>query len=402
MNGMKRDFTSVAEEKNKKIFPSFFLLFLSVILTVLIFNYENISSFANQAAVGYVTPFETIIVNVDAAKPMHIKTPESVKAIYMSSWVAGSPVYRKRLVDMIESTELNSVVIDVKDSTGKIAFEMEDPLVKSIGAFENRMPDARSFIKSLHEKNIYVIARIAVFQDPHVTKVQPEWAVRTKKTGAIWKDRNGLSWANMASREFWDYIVAIARESYKAGFDELNFDYVRFPSDGNMIDIAYPGFDEGMVTKAEQLRRFFEYLSENLRLTKAPLSVDLFGMTTTNTDDLNIGQVLENALPYFDYVAPMVYPSHYPPTFNGWKKLATVPYELIKFVMEEGVKRTIAASFSPNKLRPWLQDFDLGAIYTAPMVRDQIQATYDVGLNSWMLWDAGNKYTLSVLEPEVK
>ncbi|MEK7066710.1 MAG: putative glycoside hydrolase, partial [Patescibacteria group bacterium] len=103
-------------------------------------------------------------------------------------------------------------------------------------------------------------------------------------------------------------------------------------------------------------------------------------------------------LPYFDYIAPMVYPSHYPPTFNGWKKPATVPYELIKFVMEEGVKRVVAASSTPNKLRPWLQDFDLGAVYTGSMVREQIQATYDVGLNTWMLWDASNKYTPSALE----
>lgn len=381
--------------------PSFTLVFLLVILTVLSFNKEILSRAVNPAAVYYVAqePLETVTALPTAAEPMHIKTPDSVKGVYMSSWVAGSPVYRKRIVDMIDSTELNSVIIDVKDSTGKIAFEIDHPLVKSFGAFENRMPDVREFIKDLHERDIYVIARIAVFQDPHITKVKPEWAVETKK-GKVWKDRKGLSWANMASREYWDYIVAIARESYKVGFDELNFDYVRFPSDGNMEDISYPGLDESVTTKSEELRKFFQYLSEKLSMTKAPLSVDLFGMTTTNTDDLNIGQVLENALPYFDYVAPMVYPSHYPHKFNGYKNPAAVPYEVIKFTMEEGIKRVIAASSTPNKLRPWLQDFDLGAVYTAPMVREQIQATYDVGLNSWMLWDAANKYTPSALEPE--
>ncbi len=397
MDDMTLKNTPSKKEPRKRFFPSALLLFLLLVLAVILFNHESITGFANVAALDYVEPLVTITVNENALEPLHIKTPEAVKAVYMSSWVAGSPKYRDRLVHLIDTTELNAVVVDVKDSTGIISFEMKDPLVKSIGAFENRIPDVKALIKELHEKNIYVIARIAVFQDPYITKLKPEWAVETK-AGKIWKDRKGLSWANMASKDFWDYTVAIARETYRTGFDELNFDYVRFPSDGNMNDIAYPGFDESKVSKSEQLRRFFEYLSDSLKLSHAPLSVDLFGMTTTNTDDLNIGQVLENALPYFDYIAPMVYPSHYPPTFNGWKKPATVPYELIKFVMEEGVKRVVAASSTPNKLRPWLQDFDLGAVYTGSMVREQIQATYDVGLNSWMLWDASNKYTPSALE----
>ena len=129
-----------------------------------------------------------------------------------------------------------------------------------------------------------------------------------------------------------------------------------------------------------------------------PISVDLFGMTTTNSDDLNIGQILEYAAPYVDYIAPMVYPSHYPKTFQGFANPAEHPYEVVKFAMEKGVEKLIAASSTPSKLRPWLQDFDLGATYDASMVRAQIQATYDAGLTSWMLWDAANRYTRDALD----
>ena len=130
------------------------------------------------------------------------------------------------------------------------------------------------------------------------------------------------------------------------------------------------------------------------------ISADLFGMTTTNTDDLNIGQILEDALNNFDYVSPMVYPSHYPPTFLGFAKPAEKPYEVVKYSMDQAFTRAINASSTPLKLRPWLQDFDLGAVYTADMVRAQIQATYDAGLNSWMIWDAGNTYTVGAFLPE--
>jgi hypothetical protein len=200
----------------------------------------------------------------------------------------------------------------------------------------------------------------------------------------------------------WDYVATIASESYKLGFDEINFDYVRFPSDGDLKNLQYPIFVNASSTaRQETLQHFFSYLTSTIRKEKEHpvLSVDFFGMTTTAKNDMGIGQVLEDALKYFDYVAPMVYPSHYPTGFNGWKNPATVPYETINFVMGSARDRAVAASTTPLKLRPWLQDFDLGADYTKDMVRAQMQATYDVGLNSWMLWDPANKYTPGALLP---
>ncbi|TSD03500.1 MAG: Uncharacterized protein Athens071416_181 [Parcubacteria group bacterium Athens0714_16] len=351
----------------------------------------------------------------------HIKTPEQVKALYMTSWVAGTPSIRKKVIDIIDRTEINSVVIDIKDYTGKISFEVEDPILKEVGSSEKRIADVKDFIKILHEKNIYVIGRISVFQDPQFVSKFPELAVKKASDGSIWKDYKGISWLDAGSKKVWDYVISIGKESYRVGFDELNFDYIRFPSDGNMKDISYPFSEQKILAdpnlgKAKIMEDFFRYLSSKFKGTGVTLSADLFGMVTTNSDDLNIGQVLERALPYFDYVAPMVYPSHYPKTFIGLSNPAAYPYEVVKYSMDFAVKRAVAldnvgiATTSPmfnkttsqsvKKLRPWLQDFDLGATYTPEMVRKQMQATYDSGLTSWMLWDAANTYTESALLKE--
>jgi hypothetical protein len=158
-----------------------------------------------------------------------------------------------------------------------------------------------------------------------------------------------------------------------------------------MQDISYP-YSNGQA-KHIVIKNFFSYVAAHLKPTGAKVSADLFGLTTVAQDDVGIGQVLSDALDSFDYVAPMVYPSHFYPGTDGFKNPADHPYDIVKYSMSGGVAKAEAASSSPSKLRPWLQSFDLGAIYTPEMVRAQIQATYDVGLNSWMLWDAANKYT---------
>lgn len=323
----------------------------------------------------------------------HIKTPESLKAIYMTSWVAGTLSLRKNLIELIKSTELNAIVIDIKDYSGKIAFKTDEK-VNRFGASEERISDIKDLLKELHDNNIYVIGRISAFQDSFLVNIKPAWGVKKQSDkNELWRDRKGIAWIDAGSEEMWRYLSDIGHFSYSIGFDELNFDYIRFPSDGNMEDIYYP-YSEGE-EKKEVIRKFFGFLYKEFRDTGAVLSADLFGMTTTNTDDLNIGQYLEYALPYFDFVAPMVYPSHYPATFLGFSNPAEHPYEVIKFSMDEAVKR---ASTTPEKIRPWLQDFDLGADYDAGMVRAQIQATYDAGLKSFMLWSPSNRYTKDALK----
>ncbi len=421
-------------------YKNYYTVFLGVIFLIAVFIVTY--ALAQVNTVEYHSgDADTTLVDkvpeVDARTVVtHISTPDAVRAIYMTSCVVGTPSFRTKLESLIEETELNSVVIDIKDYSGTISFPTQSLLLQ--GAWEKAQCGARdleSFIKNLHKKDIYVIGRITVFQDPYYTKKYPDLAVKKESDGSVWKDYKGLSFVDVGAKGYWDYIVELSKESYNIGFDELNFDYIRFPSDGNIKDIAFKHTKGG---KAEQLEKFFSYLHTQLSDEKlfsevknkavnkgraVPiLSADLFGMTTTNTDDLNIGQVLERALPYFDYISPMVYPSHYPKGFNGWKNPNNYPYGVVHFSMQTAVKRVVSTttlvktikgelvststspytyskkSYSPLVLRPWLQDFDYGGDYDIPEVKAQIRAVYDSGLTSWMLWAPSNIYTRGALK----
>lgn len=367
----------------------------SILLFVLLMNFMA----PNLMKVNYAAPLVVgeQFAGATGENPqnlvIHLPTPESVRAIYMTSCVAGTPSWRTHLKSLIETTELNAVVIDIKDYTGTIAFA---PQNYGRGCV---VSDLKEFIQELHASNIYVIGRISVFQDLYYANLHPELAVKNKSDGGVWKDHKGISFIDVGAKPYWDYIVSISKEAYELGFDELNYDYIRYPSDGNMQNTHY-SWIAGTSTKPEMLESFFSYLYEKTRDMGVVTSADLFGMTTTITNDMGIGQVLERALPYFDYIAPMVYPSHYPKGWNGFENPAARPYEVIKIAMGEGVRREQAfnmargvATSTPSKLRPWLQDFNLGATYDAAKVRDQIRASNEVGLNSWMMWSAANKYT---------
>jgi hypothetical protein len=378
--------------------------FSKILLIILVFslallfylgpNFLSKHYFANQnnAAVNTYKEEKPVIV----FKPSYIETPEAVKGIYMTSWVAGTPNLRNKLVKIIDETEINSVVIDIKDYSGKIVFPVESEELKKYGSQEVRIPDLKEFIESLHKKNIYVIGRLAVFQDAYFVKHRPDLAVKNKSGEKVWKDRKGISWIDPGSNEYWDYIIILSNESRKVGFDEINYDYIRFPSDGDMNDISYPF--SSSTPKAKVLKNFFQYLRGGISDNKLKISADLFGMVTTERSDMGIGQILENALPYFDYISPMVYPSHYPPNFQGYSEPESHPYEVVKYAMTTAVSRANIASSSPSKLRPWLQDFGLRVTYGPEDVKSQIKATYDSGLNSWLLWSAANKYNVGALE----
>ncbi len=328
----------------------------------------------------------------------HLPTPEPLKALYLTSWAAGTKSFRDHILKLTDETEINSLVIDIKDYSGRIAFPVINPVLIKIGSQELRIPDVKEFIGKLHKKGIYVIGRVAVFQDAFLVAKRPELAVKRESDNGVWRDRKGIPWLDAGAREVWDYTIAISRDAYAVGFDEINFDYIRFPSDGDMKDIAYTHFNSASSTRVKQMEKFFKYLDKGLNDLPLPTSVDLFGLTTSSADDLGIGQKLEIAAPYFDYIAPMVYPSHYASGYLGFANPATKPYEVVKNSLDLASLKLLNASSSPQKLRPWLQDFDLGADYTAEMVRAQIQAVYDAGLTSWMLWDPSNKYTVGGLD----
>lgn len=331
----------------------------------------------------------------------HIATPTAVKAVYISAWTAGSAKQRDRILDLVDTTEINSLIIDIKDSTGRVSFHTDNKLLNDLGASEKRISDIKGLIDMLHKKNIYVIGRISVFQDPYMTKKKPDWAITRKSDGSAWKDRKGLSFLDPANKEVWEYITNIAHTAYDYGFDEINFDYIRYPSDGNLKDINYH-IGEGK-TRASNIEDFFVYLHDSMKKdANIPISADLFGLVTVNVgnDDMGIGQIMEKALPHFDFIAPMVYPSHFAKDWNGYKNSAEHPYEVVNITMKSAIAKSAALGMGPEKIRPWLQDFSIGGTkYTKEMVRAQIKATYDSGLTSWMLWDPANRYTKDALEP---
>ncbi|MFQ5540956.1 MAG: putative glycoside hydrolase [Candidatus Paceibacteria bacterium] len=364
---------------------------------------------------------------------LHLPTPEPMHAIYMTQCVAGTPALRASLVELIETSALNAVVIDVKDYSGTIGFPTKDLRFKDASLAHCGARDMEALVQSLHEKGIYAIARITVFQDPFYAERHPEEAVQSaSRPGEPWEDYKGLSFVDVSSEPFWDYIATLSKEAYSIGFDELNYDYVRYPSDGPIKDAVYMNEN-----KAEALEKFFKYLHDEVKPTGAMLSADLFGYTTVLTDDLGIGQQLERALPYFDYVAPMVYPSHYNKGFAGLADPNSDPYKVVYTSMAEAVRRALApetvvatldgealyrdevvpaitpTAESPGtatttkqvatgyytkpvydklKLRPWLQDFDYGKDYRLEDIEGQIHATYDAGLSSWFVWDPANRY----------
>jgi hypothetical protein len=218
-----------------------------------------------------------------------------------------------------------------------------------------------------------------------------------------------------ASKEVWDYNISLAKDAALKGFDEINFDYIRFPSDGDLSIMGFPAWDKTQ-SRREVLKSFYKYTSEQLKDVK--ISADFFGLVTVNNDDLGIGQYLEDALPYFDFVCPMVYPSHYAANFLGFSNPAEHPYEIVKhsseisyyrrqiFVTRLKIALEQEKKLNPGrqpvtqvfaaKIRPWLQDFNLGAIYTADMVKSQIEAAerfYKEDYVGFMLWNPSNYYT---------
>lgn len=321
--------------------------------------------------------------------------PIKVKGLYLTAYSAGSEKKVNEIIKLINTTELNSVVIDLKDYSGQVLYDSKVSLVDSLKLQDNRIKNLNKLLVKLKENNIYTIARISVFQDPLLAQKKPEWAIKSKK-GGLWHDKNNLSWVDPANKEVWAYVVSIAKEAGRLGFDEVNFDYIRYPTDGRLADIIY---GNGTSKRYEVVSSFFKYVSEEMKDEPVYTSADLFGLTTEKKgeDDMSIGQRLGDAVQYFDYVMPMVYPSHYPAGYRGYKNPANYPYEVVYNAMKAGVKQ---AQDKKAKLRTWIQAFNLGAVYDDAKIRAQIKASDDAGADGWILWNASNRYTTKGLQTE--
>jgi hypothetical protein len=335
--------------------------------------------------------------------------PEIVRGVYFTGWSAGLRSRVDYLVNLRKTTGMNAVVFDIKDYSGHLAYRADVDEVKQYGAIRVMIRDIDGLIARLHSEGIYVVARITVFQDPVLAAARPGFAVHRKSllgddpkpalsAKTLWLDHKGLAWIDPASRGAWEYIESIAADAASRGFDELNFDYVRFPSDGDLKDMYFPSWD-GKTSKRMVLREFFADLRK--KVPGIPISADLFGLATVNTDDLGIGQIIEDGYAGFDFVCPMVYPSHYAKKFLGFSNPAEHPYEVVNYSMQRALARLETLDPPGNvRLRPWLQDFSLGANYDPEMVKAQIQAVRDAlgdRYAGYLLWSSSNRYTSEAL-----
>lgn len=330
--------------------------------------------------------------------------PLVIEAVYLTAWSAGTPSAVQRVIEMSQETSVNAVVIDVKDYSGYVLYASSVPEAAEYGALKPIIPRLDRLISQLHEAGLYVIARLVVFQDPVLAVARPELAVQSESLlslsggevsqDIVWKDRKGLAWMDPASQEVWAYNTAIAQELSDLGFDEVNFDYVRFPTDGDAEDMHFPVWD-GATPLVEVMTSFASFVRSELPETT--ISADLFGLATIWNGDFGVGQILENFAEYFDFVSPMVYPSHYADGFRGFENPAEHPYEVVKISMDSAVKKLGPAS---GKLRPWLQDFDLGAEYGEREVAQEILAVREAlgeFYGGFMLWSPSNIYTQEAL-----
>ena len=331
-----------------------------------------------------------------------VPTPDPVRGLYVNRWAAlGQKLWQ--LIDVAKTTEVNALVIDVKDDRGFVLYKSRVPLAQEIGADTNRpMRPARlrAVLDTMRAHGIYPIARIVVAKDPLLAERHVEWAIRRKDDPSKpWLDKNGKPWLDPHHREVWQYAVELAKEAVALGFSEVQLDYVRFPDERRLAREATFPLAQGRV-RAQVIRDQLAFARAALKETKVPMTIDVFGLTATDTTDMGIGQRWEMFVDQADVVLPMAYPSHYAPGTYKLGRPNAHPYAVIDHTLDDA-KRRSAGIAGAAKVVPWYQDFTLGPPrYHAEHVRAQIRAGYDNGVMSWMLWNPGSRYNLDALRPE--
>jgi hypothetical protein len=330
-----------------------------------------------------------------------VPTPEHVRGLYVNRWAAiGKRVWE--LIALAQRTEVNALVVDVKDDRGFVLYHSRVPLAHAIGADTNQPMAAsrvRAMLDSMRVHNIYPIARIVVAKDPLLATARPEWAIRSKAdTTKPWHDKNGRPWLDAHQWGVWQYAVDLAQEAVDLGFSEVQFDYVRFPDDKALTrEAAFP-LAQGRL-RAQVIREQLGRARMALKSSGAPVTADVFGLTATDTTDMGIGQRWEMFVNQVDVVLPMAYPSHYAPGTYGLSHPNAHPYTVIDKTLKDARRRSAGVA-GAAPVRPWYQDFTLGPPhYGASQVRAQIQAGYDNGVFSWILWNPGSRYNVGALKP---
>lgn len=320
--------------------------------------------------------------------------PPPVRGIYVNAWIFGTKRFYS-LVQLADATEINAFVVDVKDDTGYLTYRSSVPTALAIGAnTQLRARDARERVALLRSKGIRAIARIVVAKDPLLASKKPTWSVRST-AGGLWTDRLGTRWVDAYNDSVWVYAAQLAAEAVQLGFEEIQYDYVRFPDEPRRrMATALFGSRRGTESARAGISRGLALLAARTRALNVPFTIDIFGLTTTVDGDMGIGQFWEDLVTVADVVLPMVYPSHYGRGLYGVARPNAAPYTVVKRALEDGLRRSKAlAPARTAEIRPFLQAFTLGPPkYTAHHVREQIRAASELGLESWVLWNPRSAY----------
>lgn len=323
--------------------------------------------------------------------------PFVAKAIYVSADSIATPGRLQNLLDLVERTELNALVIDIKaDNSGQVLYASDLELVKQLDTSNPIIPNLEALLAELKGKNIYTIARLSVFWDQAITSAKPEWSLLSKKApGQPWLSGNNTRWANPYNTEVWDYNIAIAHEAAAKGFDEIQFDFAYFPSVGELDDIDYGPQAEGK-KRVDAINGFLGRAYAALSPLGTYVGTNVLAFTPFVADDMGIGTNFEMLAANNDYISPYLYPSDYPDGFADYTTPAQHPFDIVANTMKraQGRLQNLGA-----RVRPWLQDFTVRDIqYDATKVREEIDAAEQNGAAGWMLWNFGNNYTEAALK----
>ena len=338
------------------------------------------------------------------------RTPVEAKGVYLSPEVTKDSTYMTELLHYLDTTELNAVVMDVKADSGAIVYAMDNDTAREIGALRN-IVNIPQVVKTLKEHGVYVIARLVAFKDPILAKARPDLTFYNQD-GSKFYDTSNSAWVSPYKQEVWEYLASIGISCAEIGFDEINYDYMRFPTDG-VANIDW-GPESADKTKTEAITEGIKYLCETLRMHDVYVSADVYGIViSSKLDAAAVGQDYKEMSRYLDYICPMIYPSHYGFGYAGIQYPDKEPAKIIKMALNSSNKRIAEIPDYQHKAicRPWLQDFTasyLGSkngverylVYDAEVLRIQMEATYESGLTDWLLWNAGGYYTEDAWLPE--
>jgi hypothetical protein len=347
---------------------------------------------------------DTIHDSVHAAPAVAARKPLAdtgiVRALYVNRWASQSAKKMRALIAIADKTEINALVIDMKDEFG-LNFESRDTIVSRNAGRSGRLRELVPLLDTLKAHHILAIARVVVFKDSVAARVNPQHVIR-KPDGTPWHDKKGLTWVDPYDPAIREYNIRVAEELARLGFDEIQFDYIRFPEPyASLPPQVFK--DANGVAKPKALADFFRAACPRIHAAGARCTADIFGMVTSIGGALEVGQQWSELAPVTDVLLPMVYPSHYPHGSFGIAHPNSEPYLVVDSAITGAHHKDIKLGImSPIHVRPWLQAFTLGAPhYTATQVEAQKKGVYDAGYDSWVLWSPGSEYSifLEALEP---